>query len=118
VGKQAYGDMRSRGRDYRFGPGSIAKTIVRHGKTSCDTCADLQPLIQPFGPKICHRGFYRQGRSHGPLGVVLMSMRVAEKNEHAIDKVTRDEATISLDRLVQTGAASRCNFAERFGIEA
>jgi hypothetical protein len=70
------------------------------------------------GLQFRHRRDKVQGRPCGPLGIVFMSMRVAEINQHAVAHVFRDKPSVSLHGFSDAFLISRDELAQIFGVHA
>ena len=65
-----------------------------------------------------HRGDQLQARTHRPLGVVLMRLRIAEINQHAVAHVFGDEAAEAAHGLGDAFLIGRNDLAQVLRVHA
>ncbi len=92
-----------------------ADQIADHGEPA----GDAQPHAQIFSRRqSADRLDYREAGAHRPLGIVLMRLRIAEINEHAVAHVFGDKAGEPPDRFGDATVIGADDLAQVLGIKA
>ena len=92
-----------------------ADQVADDHQTRCDADARLEGRV---GLQATYSSDQLQPCAHGPLCVVLVGLRIAEVDQHAVAHVLRNEAAEALHGLGDALLIGRNDLAEVFGVHA
>ena len=92
-----------------------ANQITDHDEPAGDTEPHVQPLRRG---ELADRVDHREPGSHRPFGVVLMRLRIAEINQHAVAHILGDKAAKAADGVGDAPVVGADDLAQILGIEA
>ena len=79
---------------------------------------DADANLEPFGcSEVPDRLDLSQARAYCSLGIILLSVRISEIDQHTVAHVSGDEAVVLADRLCNTLVISPDYFPQILGIE-
>ena len=112
-GLQPSGKVRRLADDPALLRGALADQIADHGQPG----GDAEPHAQIFARRQSADRFdHREAGAHRPLGIVLMRLRIAEIDQHAVAHVFGDKAVEAADRLGDRAVVVPDQLAQILGV--